>query len=81
MIVLSAGEPPPAGPWAGLGLAAFFFACALSLVWLIQRAYDRDPRNEGRGNSRPRWWRIRVLSHESMTAVPMAFAGFCSSLS
>ena len=80
-MVLVAGEPPPFGPWAGLGLAAFCLVCALSLVWLIQRAYDRDPRNVGRGNSRPRWWRIRVLSHESMTAVPMAFAGFCSSLS
>jgi hypothetical protein len=81
VIVLGASEPPPFGPWAGLGLAVFWLACALGLVRLIQRAYDRDPRTGARAEARPPWWRIRVIGYRAMTAVPIAFAGFSFSFS
>lgn len=77
MTALSAGEPPPFGPWAGLGLAALCLACALGLVRLIQRAYDRDPRTGAPAAPRPPWWRIRALGYHAMTTVPIAFACFC----
>ena len=77
MIVLSAGEPPPFGPWAGLGLAAFCLAGALGLVRLILRAYDRATRTDAKAQARPPWWRIRVIGYRAMTAVPIAFAFFC----
>lgn len=77
MIFLSAGEPPPIGPWAGLGLAAFCLACAVGNVRLIVRAYNRAPRTEAGTEGRPPWWRIRVIGHRAMTAVPLAFACFC----
>lgn len=77
MIVLSAGEPPPFGPWAALGLAAFCLACGLGLVRLIQQSYDRDPKTGARAAARPAWWRIRVIGYLAMTTVPITFACFC----
>jgi hypothetical protein len=76
VIVVSASQPPPYGPWAGVGLAAYFFATSFVLIYLTRRSFDRHARKRKRSTVRPPWWRIRVIGYGEMTVVPLTFSGF-----
>lgn len=63
----------PTGPWEALGFAGCCLTVALLGIWMIRRAYRRDPRSQGRSAPEPPWWRIRVVGFYSMTLVPIVF--------
>lgn len=64
------------GPWETLGFGVGCLTFALLGIWMIRRAYRRDPRSWERSGPEPHWWRIRVLGFYSLTLVPLVFLAF-----